>query len=66
MFHAKEIFASEETFEERLSICKNCEKYINLSNQCRVCLCFMPVKARFAAAECPVKKWDRVHPNLDK
>lgn len=69
MEYFTEIFADRETVEQRVEICKSCDKYLNVSKQCRVCLCVVPLKARWAAAECPHpkgKKWDRVHPNTDK
>jgi len=37
-----------EILLERLAICKNCpdNKFMNLTRQCKVCMCFMDVKAR--------------------
>lgn len=58
---AKNVAAGEafsvnaEEAEKRLSICKQCEFYIN--ERCSKCGCFMSVKTHLKAASCPVNKW---------
>lgn len=46
--------------EERLEICRNCEHFIKLTQQCGDCLCFMPLKVKFSYSECPKGKWSKV------
>lgn len=50
---------SEGTQQERLSICKSCEKFYEPTNTCKVCGCFMNVKTWYPRASCPLHKWHR-------
>ena len=50
-------FTSQEVYEDRLSICKECIYYFQPTGQCKRCLCFMKIKARIAPMECPEKYW---------
>lgn len=49
------------TANERYSICKKCDKFVNFTKQCSICKCFMPLKARLAFEECPVGKWGQAN-----
>jgi len=49
--------SEEEVAKERLSICENCEHYINLTTQCKKCGCIMKLKTKLEQASCPVGKW---------
>jgi hypothetical protein len=49
--------ASEEVAAARFSACIGCEHLIKATNQCKKCGCFMHLKTKLAAAECPVGKW---------
>ena len=49
--------ASEENYNDRLSICKGCPELIKTTKQCKKCGCFMPFKARLQEAKCPIGKW---------
>lgn len=40
----------------RFQICQSCE-HLQTSNFCKVCKCFMPIKARVPFFSCPIKKW---------
>lgn len=42
---------------KRLSICKKCEFFNNLSQRCSKCGCFLAVKTYLKAERCPVGKW---------
>ncbi len=44
--------------EERLEICKKCEHYS--IGRCKLCNCFMHIKARLAASKCRLNKWTSV------
>ena len=46
---------SDEEYERRLSICKECEKL--LSGMCRMCGCYVEMRAAIAVRDCPGKKW---------
>lgn len=48
---------SDEKQEERLSICKDCPRYVKFTSQCLECGCIMKLKTKLAAATCPLGKW---------
>ena len=50
-------FVENKTYKERLNICRSCEHYFNLTGNCKVCGCFMRVKASISFQECPKKYW---------
>jgi hypothetical protein len=52
----RELIVSQEVRNQRLNICKSCEKFNKISF-CSVCNCFMPVKTWLLVSDCPIKKW---------
>ena len=52
---------STDRYKERLEICKGCEHYFKLTGSCKLCGCFMRVKAKISAMSCAAnpKKWLR-------
>ena len=52
-------FVSDEIYEERLAICRECVYFFKPTGNCKRCLCFMKLKARLAPAFCPQKYWDK-------
>ena len=52
-------FTSQDVYEDRIAICKECVYYSKMLGQCKRCLCFMKVKARIAPMECPEKYWTK-------
>ena len=50
-------FVSDEIYNDRLDICKKCVYYFKPTGSCKVCLCFMSIKARISLMECPQKYW---------
>lgn len=46
---------SEEEYENRLSVCRECEKL--LSGTCGACGCYVELRAVGKASPCPKKKW---------
>lgn len=46
-----------EEYRRRLEICGDCEHLSDGSKRCRKCRCFMAVKAKVAAFDCPIGKW---------
>ena len=55
--YEKTLFASDEIYKERLSICKTCDKYKELENECAECGCYIPMKAKIVLDSCPLEKW---------
>ena len=49
------IKASEELYEERLSVCKECDML--LTGMCRSCGCYVELRAAVTKNYCPRKKW---------
>ena len=52
-------FVTNEIYQDRIAICKECIYYAKIFGQCKVCKCFMKVKARLAPLACPQKYWDK-------
>lgn len=50
-------YASEELSNSRYETCLGCERFINLTKQCKECGCFMVVKTKLKNATCPLEKW---------
>lgn len=48
------------TRDARLAICRTCPFFIKKTQQCRKCLCIMPLKTKLPHAYCPEGKWDAV------
>ncbi len=47
--------ASEELYESRLVVCKECE--LLLEGMCRSCGCYVELRAAIEKNTCPRKKW---------
>jgi len=43
--------------EKRMEICKSCDRFQDTVKICKECGCFMPIKVKFIASECPLGKW---------
>lgn len=56
IFNPDTDYIDEETSNNRLSICEQCEHFTAVKS-CTECGCFMPVKTRLTEARCPVGKW---------
>lgn len=50
-----EIKADEALYEERLAACKECD--LLLEGMCRICGCYVELRAVVAKNICPRKKW---------
>ena len=50
-------FVNKEVYKERLGICRSCEHYFKLTGNCKVCGCFMRIKASIGVMECPEEYW---------
>jgi len=51
-------------FKERISICKDCERYVEEHHRCEECGCFIGTKARVGVEGCPLKKWSALTDEL--
>lgn len=51
------ILIDSELYKKRLQVCKTCEHFIKISQQCKICMCIMPLKAKIKSSTCPKGKW---------
>lgn len=51
----QDIRAEDGLYESRLSVCLSCDKL--LQGMCRVCGCYVELRAAVAARSCPYEKW---------
>jgi hypothetical protein len=49
--------SNDEVFRSRLDTCLACDRLIQLTKQCKMCGCIMPLKAKLKDATCPLGKW---------
>jgi len=49
--------APRAVHNERMEICKQCDRYQEQSQICEICQCFMPLKTTMANMKCPIDKW---------
>jgi hypothetical protein len=52
-------FVPNEVYKDRIAICRSCVYYFKPTGNCKICTCFMKVKARIAPMACPQKYWDK-------
>lgn len=45
----------ESAYEERLAVCRACEKLMNAT--CQACGCYVELRAALVHGRCPYKKW---------
>lgn len=50
-------FVNKEIYKERLDTCRNCSHYFKPTGNCKVCGCFMRIKASIASMSCPKNYW---------
>ena len=48
---------SDEVKNQRLEICRNCDKYDAEQIRCIECGCFLQTKTSFSLDSCPLGKW---------
>lgn len=53
----KLILSSGELATERMKVCAECDAYQKLTMQCKLCHCFLPLKAKILDSSCPIDKW---------
>ena len=52
-------FVPNKIYKDRIAICQDCVYYFKPTGSCKVCMCFMKIKARIATQHCPQKYWDK-------
>tara|TARA_R110000824_G_scaffold260351_1_gene449000 strand:+ start:1355 stop:1768 length:414 start_codon:yes stop_codon:yes gene_type:complete len=52
-------FVPDNIYEDRIAICKSCEFYFKPTGNCKICKCFMSLKARLAPLSCPKLFWNK-------
>ena len=52
--------------EERLSVCRECDKFNPRNSQCSECGCFMDYKILLPFVSCPLNKWKEFEEKEDK
>ncbi len=50
-------FVNKEIYKERLDTCRGCDEYFKPTGSCKVCGCFMRIKASISIMECPKEYW---------
>jgi hypothetical protein len=58
LFNKNKERTTEEMKSKRMEICRGCEFFISLTQQCKKCGCIMPAKTSLAEAVCPIHKWE--------
>ena len=53
--------APRSVHNERMEICKQCDRYQEQSQTCEICGCYLPLKTTMANMKCPVDKWSEWH-----
>jgi len=49
-------FATDAVRRERLEVCKSCD-YLALGSTCKLCGCFVHIKAGYTNASCDINRW---------
>ena len=50
-------FVTKDLYKARLEVCRDCNKYLKATGSCKVCGCFMRIKASIGIMSCPLEKW---------
>ena len=54
-----------EISEQRLEICRKCDKFNHVNSQCNECGCFMDYKTLLPYVSCPLGKWEKIESEED-
>lgn len=47
----------KDIYKDRLDTCRGCKDYFKPTGNCKVCGCFMRIKASISIMECPKQYW---------
>ena len=64
--HEKVLVVEDETYKERIMVCRDCDKYREVQNECAECGCYLPAKARIILDSCPLGKWGAKEDDWDE
>ena len=53
----KTLVVTDEEYKERIMICRDCDKFREVQNECAECGCYIPMKAKIVLDSCPLEKW---------
>lgn len=53
----KDNYVEDSVQINRYNICLECPELVKLTNQCKLCGCFMAAKTKLKTASCPIGKW---------
>ena len=56
---------TENEYKDRLKTCNDCVYLVRSTNMCRVCGCFMKIKAALPSSVCPLGKWSLSDSSID-
>ncbi len=56
---------TESQYKNRLKTCNDCIYLMRSTNMCRVCGCFMKIKAALPSSVCPLGKWSLSDSSVD-
>ena len=48
---------TEKQYKDRLKTCNDCLYLMRSTQMCRLCGCFMKIKASLPSSRCPIDKW---------
>ncbi len=51
------VIVTEEVQENRMDICRLCDRYDSKFNMCKECGCFLALKVKFTSMKCPLNHW---------
>lgn len=54
---SKNFFVPKKIYEKRIAVCKSCDHYFKPTGSCKMCGCFMKIKARISQMDCPKLYW---------
>jgi hypothetical protein len=57
LFKRKPVFVAPEVVRKRMSACYMCPDFDSEGEQCKICSCFVRLKAELATEKCPKHRW---------
>jgi len=51
------MWVTKEVAQARYDVCKQCDRFIPITAQCKESGCFMKIKVKLENAVCPLGKW---------
>jgi len=57
LIQRKQVFVAPEVVRKRMSACYMCPDFDSEGEQCKICSCFVRLKAELATEKCPKHRW---------